>query len=98
MFDKRKNKQPAETAKLGKHQVRFAANGSHPSKVSGIFRDDPAFAEFRKILVEQHEEDSRQVNEEIDARFREEETNARSSLIPTRSRTTKTRTRSSPKK
>ena len=98
MSQKRKSKQPAKIHKVGKDQVRFATDGNHPSAGSGMFRDDPTFDEFRKILREQREEDYRQANDEIDALFREEETNACSSSIPTRSHTTKTRTRSSPNK
>jgi hypothetical protein len=98
MSQKRKLKQPATDHKLGKHQVRYAVKGNHPSEVSGLFRDDPAFAEFLEILREQREEDRRQTNAELDAFIREEETRECSSSIPTRSRTTKRRTPSSPKR
>jgi hypothetical protein len=46
--------------------VYFAAEGTHPSQVSGIFKDDPAYAEFLEILREQREEDYRRRIDEID--------------------------------
>ena len=56
--------------KLDGGSVRWAPKGSHPSQVSGMFQNDPTFAEFRNILHQQREEDYRQANKEIDAMIR----------------------------
>jgi hypothetical protein len=95
MSEQRKTKRRPRKAKLGDQDVCFAADGSHPAQVSGLFQNDPTFADFRKILREQREEDYRRASEDIDALLRQSETRACSSSIPTRSRSTKTRTRSS---
>jgi hypothetical protein len=85
--------------KLDDRHVRWAPEGSHPSQVSGMFKNDPTFGEFRKILRQQREEDYQRANEEIDAMIRkEEEAKGCSSSTPTPSRTTKTRTQSSAQK
>jgi hypothetical protein len=76
--------------------VFFAPEGTHPSQVSGIFKDDPTFDEFLEILREQREEDYRQRIAEIDKELATE-AKACLSSIPTPSRTTKKRTRSSRK-
>jgi len=76
--------------------VYWAPEGTHPADVSGLFENDPAFEEFRDILREQREEDSRRANEEIDAMIREEEEAKRcSSSTPIPSRTIRTRIKSS---
>jgi hypothetical protein len=97
MSGRKKPKRPVEKDRAEEAQLRLAANGSHPGQVSGMFHDDPTFAEFRKILRGQREADYRQASKELEALTREAETKACSSAIPTRSRTTKTRTRSSAK-
>jgi hypothetical protein len=84
---------------LDDHYVRWAPKGSHPSQVSGLFKDDPTFAEFREILRQQREDDYQEMNKEIDAQLRrEEEDQECSSSTPTPSRMPKTRTRSSVQK
>ena len=70
--------------------VFFAPEGSHPSKVSGMFKDDPTFDEFLEILHEQREEDYRQTISEIERELAQE-AKACLSSIPTPSRTTKKR-------
>jgi hypothetical protein len=93
---KRKPKPTTTPGKLDSHYIYRPPEGSHPSQVSGLFKDDPAFEEFREILRQQREEDYRRVNEEIDAMIRqEEEAKGCLSLIPMPSHTTKTDTPSS---
>ena len=70
---KRKPKPTTTPGKLDSHYIYQPPEGSHPSQVSGIFKDDPAFEEFREILRQQREEDYRRANEEIDAMIRQEE-------------------------
>ena len=74
---------PGRPVKLiqGKN-VFFAPEGSHPSKVSGMFKDDPTFDEFLEILHEQREEDYRQTICEIDRELAQE-AKACLSSIPT---------------
>ncbi len=88
-----KRKPTVRTRKSKLDGVHVARNGKHPARVSGLFRNDPTFEDFRKILGEQREEDCRRAKEEIEP-LRQEEAKKCSSSTPTRSRTTKTRTRS----
>ena len=98
MSRKRKTK-PKISSKLDSRSVHWAPDGSHPSQVSGIFKGDVTFEEFREILRQQREEDYRRANEEIDSIIcEEEEAEVYSSLTPTLSQTTKTRTQSSARK
>lgn len=95
----RKSQTKIMNARLDNRYVRWAPKGSHPSQVSGLFKDDPTFEEFREILRQQREGDYRQADEEIDAMIRKEEEVQRcSSSTPTPSRTAKTRTPSSARK
>ena len=85
--------------RLDDRYVRWAPKGSHPSQVSGLFKDDPTFEEFREILRQQREDDYRQADEETDTMIcQEEETQRCSSSTPTPSPMPKTRTRSSARK
>ena len=71
----------------GKHEVPAGCEvpeGFHPSQVSGIFQDDPAFEEFCEILRQQRVADYQQAQEDVDAMVRkEEETKRCSSSTPT---------------
>ncbi len=99
MSRQRKSQTTITNGRLDDRYVRWAPKGSHPSQVSGLFKDDPTFEEFREILRQQREDDYRQADEEIDAMIRkEEEAKWYSSSTPTPSRTTKTRTQSSAQK
>lgn len=51
-FMSRQRKSPPTIASrnLDERGVRLAPTGEQPSHVSGMFKDDPTFAEFRKIL------------------------------------------------
>jgi hypothetical protein len=89
----RKRKPTVHKGKSKLDGVPVTGNGKHPARVSGLFRNDPTFEDFRKILGEQREEDYRRAMEEIEP-LRQEEAKKCSSSTPTRSRTTKTRTRS----
>jgi len=92
----RKRKTESKTiSKLDSRSVHWASDGSRPSQVSGIFKDDATFEEFREILQQQREEDYREANEEIEAIICKEEAKGCSSSTPTLSRKTKTRTQSS---
>jgi hypothetical protein len=68
MRRQRKSKTPISSGKLSDRGVRWAPQGSHPSQVSGMFKKDPTFKEFRKILRQQRQEDYRRANKEIDVR------------------------------
>jgi len=95
---KRKTK-PKTINKLDSRSIYWALDGSHPSQVSGIFKGDATFEEFREILRQQREEDYRRANEEIDSIIcKEEEVEVCSSSTLTLSQTTKTRTQSSAQK
>src|SRR5439155_24163558 len=100
MLAEKGNHMSAKRKSTGRHGkgrqdgAQVAANGRHPAQVSGLFRNDPTFEDFRKILREQREEDYRRAMEEIES-LRQGEAKKCSSSTPTRSRTTKTRTRSS---
>ena len=99
MSQQKKPKPPTIKGKRDGHNKRRVTLDNHPSQMSGMFKDDPTFEEFREILRQQREEDLRLANEEIDATIRkEEEAKGCSSSIPTPSRTTKTGTQSSPQK
>jgi hypothetical protein len=88
-----KRKATVRTGKSKLDGVHVAGNGKHPARVSGLFRNDPTFEDFRKILREQREQDCRRAEEKIEP-LRQEDAKKCSSSTPTRSRTTKTRTRS----
>ena len=88
-----KRKPSVRTGKSKLDGLHAAGNGKHPARVSGLFRNDPTFEDFRKILREQQEVDYRRAMEVIEP-LRQEEAKKCSSSTPTRSRTTKTRTRS----
>src|SRR5262249_1934932 len=96
VMSKRRPKLQPRKPRLGANELRPAADGAHPALVSGMFREDPTFEEFRKILAEQRDEDYRRAKEEIASA--RDGAKACSSSTPTPSRTTKTRTRSSVKK
>ena len=99
MSRQRKSYTTTTNGPLDDRSVRWAPKGSHPSQVSGLFKDDPTFEEFREILRQQREDDYRQADEEIDAMIRKEEEAQRcSSSTPTPSHMPKTRTRSSARK
>ncbi|MBI3798493.1 MAG: hypothetical protein HY268_16215 [Deltaproteobacteria bacterium] len=72
MSQRRKSKTTVLNAKFDERYVHRAAEGSHPSQVSGMFKDDPTFAEFREILHKQRKEVYRRANEKIVARTRKE--------------------------
>jgi hypothetical protein len=96
VMSERRPKGRRKSVTLGARQLQPAEDGVHPAEVSGLFRNDPTFDEFRKILTEQREQENRQANE-VNASA-QDEANGCSSSIPIRSRMTKTRTRSSSKK
>lgn len=99
MMSRKSKSQTTTNGRLDDRYMRWAPKGSHPSQVSGLFKDDPTFEEFREILRQQREDDYRQGDEEIDAMIRKEEEVQRcSSSTPTPSHTPKTRTRSSARK
>jgi hypothetical protein len=81
------HKSPKISTVGGKHKVPEVCEvpeGFHPSQVSGIFQDDPAFEEFCEILRQQRAADYQQAQEDIDAMVRkEEETKRCSSSTPT---------------
>jgi hypothetical protein len=65
-------------------KVCWRPEGHHPSQVSGIFKDDPTFEEFRDILCRQRAEDYQQAHEDLDAMMRREKEAKRcSSSTPT---------------
>lgn len=98
MSQKRKPK-TTTNGKSDNRYIHWVPEGSQPSQVSGIFKDDPTFEEFCEILQQQREEDYQQANEEIEAMIRKEKEAKRcSSSIPTPSRTTKMHTQSSSRK
>ena len=82
MPKERKPKRKPKKDRLVGRAVKLAAEDSHPSQVSGAFKDDPTFGEFRAILRQQREEDYEQVKP---LTRQEEEHPACSSSIPTRS-------------
>lgn len=80
----RKAKTPIPSDELDGRSVRWAPKGSHPSQVSSLFKNDPTFKEFRKILRQQRQEDYRLADKEIDATIRKkEETKRCMSSTPT---------------
>ena len=93
-MSRKKTKEPNPIhSKLDDRSVQWAPEGSHPSQVSGIFKDDPTFSEFREILRQQREQDLKLTNEEIDAAIgKEAEKQGCSSSTQTPSHSTKTRT------
>jgi len=67
MAKQRKSKTTTTSDKLDASYVFWAPTESHPSQVSGLFQNNPAFEEFCAILRQQRAEDYRQANEAIDA-------------------------------
>ena len=61
MPKERKPKRKPKKHRLVGRAVKLAPEDSHPSQVSGAFKDDPTFGEFRAILRQQREEDYEQV-------------------------------------
>ena len=93
----RQKKSPtsALSSTLDDRSVRWSPEDSHPSQVSGVFKRDPTFTEFRKILKQQRQEDYQQVREAHATPLRKKGTGKRClSSTPTRSPTTKTGTHS----
>ena len=65
MSRQKKPKSPTIKGKRDGHNKRRVTLDNHPSQVSGMFKDDPTFEEFREILRQQREDDLKLANEEI---------------------------------